>query len=211
MNFICCVDVRQPKVLLKQHSVCLSIWMSVCESKAIYHLISVFNHRSSSGGVLLCCTTVLSQISSIRPQTVANFVDTKYADIFHAILSAIPWWPDPEHCGRLNIKMSYQYIGIPMLKIRWSRDRLIFNMGIPYLGKTVFILRRGPVLSLHRPATPWRLFAWMTIHTTEPTCTQPCFALHTPVQVPDKITVNERVDLEQINSCTYVSQVATVV
>ena len=31
-----------------------------------------------------------------------------------------------------------------MLKIRRSRDRLIFNMGLPYLGKTVFILRRGP-------------------------------------------------------------------
>ena len=30
-------------------------------------------------------------------------------------------------------------IWIPMLKIRWSRNRLIFNMGIPYLGKTVFI------------------------------------------------------------------------
>ena len=25
-----------------------------------------------------------------------------------------------------------------------SRDRLIFKMGIPYLWKTVFILRRGP-------------------------------------------------------------------
>ena len=31
-----------------------------------------------------------------------------------------------------------------MLKIRRSRDRLIFNMGIPIPGKTVFILRQGP-------------------------------------------------------------------
>ena len=31
-----------------------------------------------------------------------------------------------------------------MLKIRRSCDRLIFNMGISYLGKTVFLLRRGP-------------------------------------------------------------------
>ena len=31
-----------------------------------------------------------------------------------------------------------------MLKIRWSRDRLIFNMEIPYLGKTVFTLKRCP-------------------------------------------------------------------
>ena len=35
-------------------------------------------------------------------------------------------------------------IGISMLKIRRSRDRLIFNMEIPYLGKTVFILKTGP-------------------------------------------------------------------
>ena len=31
-----------------------------------------------------------------------------------------------------------------MLKIRRSRDRLIFNMEIPYLEKTVFVLRHGP-------------------------------------------------------------------
>ena len=37
--------------------------------------------------------------------------------------------------GRFNIKMlSYQYM-ILMLKIRWSQDRLIFNMGIPYLER----------------------------------------------------------------------------
>ena len=34
-------------------------------------------------------------------------------------------------------------IGIPMLKIRRSRDRLMFNIVIPYLGKTVIILRRA--------------------------------------------------------------------
>ena len=45
---------------------------------------------------------------------------------------------------RLNIKMSsYQYRD-PMLKIRQSPDRLIFNMGIPIPEKTIFILRRGP-------------------------------------------------------------------
>ena len=31
-----------------------------------------------------------------------------------------------------------------MLKIRRSYDRLIFNKGIPYMGKMVFILKRGP-------------------------------------------------------------------
>ena len=37
----------------------------------------------------------------------------------------------------------YQYRD-PMLNIRWYHDRLIFNMGNPYLGKTVFMLGRGP-------------------------------------------------------------------
>ena len=38
-------------------------------------------------------------------------------------------------------------VGIPMFKIRRSHDRLIFNMGIPYLGKTVYILSRALVRS----------------------------------------------------------------
>ena len=47
--------------------------------------------------------------------------------------------------GRQNIKMLSSSIGIPILKIRRSRDRLIFHMGIPYLGNRVFILRQSPV------------------------------------------------------------------
>ena len=35
-------------------------------------------------------------------------------------------------------------MAIPMLKIRRPNGRLIFNMEIPYVDKTVFILRRGP-------------------------------------------------------------------
>ena len=35
-------------------------------------------------------------------------------------------------------------MGIPVLKIRRSCDRLIFMIGIPYMGNMVFILRRGP-------------------------------------------------------------------
>ena len=57
-------------------------------------------------------------------------------------------------CGdRLNKCLNG--IGIPMLKIRRSRDRLIFNMGIPYLEKTVFILRWGPDLQ-RRVAEIWK-------------------------------------------------------
>ena len=35
-------------------------------------------------------------------------------------------------------------IGIPMLKIRRSRDRLIFNMGIPISGKDGLYIETGP-------------------------------------------------------------------
>ena len=53
--------------------------------------------------------------------------------------------------GCLNIeRRSYQYIGIPMLKKRRPHDRLIFNMGIPIPGKTVFYIETGPcVFSSH--------------------------------------------------------------
>ena len=34
---------------------------------------------------------------------------------------------------------------IPMLKIRRSRDRLIFNMGTPYTGKMTYLYWDGPV------------------------------------------------------------------
>ena len=44
----------------------------------------------------------------------------------------------------LNIQMSSYQHRDPMLKIRRSRDSLIFNMGIHISGKMVFILRWGP-------------------------------------------------------------------
>ena len=37
-------------------------------------------------------------------------------------------------------------MGIPMLKIRWSRDRLIFNMWIPYTGKRTSLYWDGPLI-----------------------------------------------------------------
>ena len=48
--------------------------------------------------------------------------------------------------GRLNIKMSSYHgsIGIPMLKIRRSRDRLIFNIRIPIPGKDGLCIETGP-------------------------------------------------------------------
>ena len=44
-----------------------------------------------------------------------------------------------------------------MVKIRLSRDRLVINMVIPYMEKTVFILRRGAV-SRYAAHIPSHLF-----------------------------------------------------
>ena len=47
--------------------------------------------------------------------------------------------------GCLNIKICrLTSIGMPMLKIRRSRDRLIFNMGIPIPGKDGLYIETGP-------------------------------------------------------------------
>ena len=45
-------------------------------------------------------------------------------------------------------------MGIPMLKIRWFRDRHIFNMGIPIPGKTS--------LYWDRPQEAWTNSVWKT-------------------------------------------------
>ena len=50
--------------------------------------------------------------------------------------------------GRLNIKMSSYLCRIPMLKIRQSRDRLIFNTGIPIPGKDGLYIKTGPRFSV---------------------------------------------------------------
>ena len=43
-------------------------------------------------------------------------------------------------------------IGIPMLKIRQSHDRLIFNMGIPIPGKDGLYIENGPLVIPFRNA-----------------------------------------------------------
>ena len=49
------------------------------------------------------------------------------------------------HQGAVSVqRCCLTSIGIPMLKIRRSCDPLIFNMGIPIPGKTVFILKQDP-------------------------------------------------------------------
>ena len=44
-------------------------------------------------------------------------------------------------------------MAIPMLKIRRPTGRLIFNMGIPIPGKTVFLIETGPSIPRHIPLT----------------------------------------------------------
>ena len=46
--------------------------------------------------------------------------------------------------GAISIKRCLTSIGIPMLKIRRSRDRLIFNMRIPIPGKDGLYIEMGP-------------------------------------------------------------------
>ena len=54
------------------------------------------------------------------------------------------WGPGP--C--LNIKTGFPGMGIPMLKIRWSLDRLIFNMGIPILVRQHLYFEMAPWFNL---------------------------------------------------------------
>ena len=63
-------------------------------------------------------------------------------------------------------------IGIPMFKIRWSENRVIFNMGIPIPGKDGLDIETGPSFcDLNCPQHHW----WMgQAHQILPTtCTDP--------------------------------------
>ena len=69
--------------------------------------------------------------------------------------------------SRLNIKTVFPRYGIPMLKIRRSRDRLIFNMGIPILVRRHLYIEMAPLVSrflkpLPKPVTqiPGIKFIW---------------------------------------------------
>ena len=61
-------------------------------------------------------------------------------------INLAPLEPKPH----FNIKTAFPRYGIPMLKIRRSRDRLIFNMGIPIL------VRRHPYIEMG----PWCFLVW---------------------------------------------------
>ena len=77
--------------------------------------------------IFFCTNPSICHISAVWIPTLINF------SIESGSQNTLPG-------GRLNKRCHLTSIGVPMLKIRC----LIFNMGIPYLGKVVFILRRGP-------------------------------------------------------------------
>ena len=51
---------------------------------------------------------------------------------------------------RLNITMSFSGMGIPMLKIRRSRNRLIFNVGIPILVRRHLYIQTAPASFVYK-------------------------------------------------------------
>ena len=68
-------------------------------------------------------------------------ISTEHHDAFPPSIPAKKWWPG----GRLNIKMSsYQYRDSHVKDKTVSPTVLSLTWKSPYLGETVFILRRGP-------------------------------------------------------------------
>ena len=60
-----------------------------------------------------------------------------------------------DNLGAVSIRKTVLLgMAIPMLKIRRPTGRLIFNMGIPIPGKTVFLIETGP-WSLQQRKTNW--------------------------------------------------------
>ena len=50
----------------------------------------------------------------------------------------------PQPGPYLNVRPSFPGMGIPMLKIRRSQDRLIFNMGLPILVRRHLYIKTAP-------------------------------------------------------------------
>ena len=83
----------------------------------------------------------------MKPSRVQVFILSLYWESLHWYngMSVLNKGPGP----RLKIKTVFPGMGIPMLKIRRSRD-IIFNMGIPILVRQ----------HLYIETVPWLLFCW---------------------------------------------------
>ena len=84
-----------------------------------------------------------------------NLTDFSYEDRFVYIFV--------DTGARLNIKYCLTTIGIPMLKMRRSHDRLVFNMGIPIPRKDGLYIETGPgalkKMHLKISSAKWRIFS----------------------------------------------------
>ena len=69
-------------------------------------------------------------------------------DATHYTLNYIKWIKKTGAVSSYGCRITS--IGIPMLKIRRSRNRLIFNLGILIPGKTVFIFKRAQITCSHK-------------------------------------------------------------
>ena len=79
---------------------------------------------------------------------------------------------------RFNTKITFLGLGIPIIKIRRSHDRLIFIMGIPILRKYIFTIKivwshfmmEIPILvrHLYTGTDPWPLYTSSTYGTWPP-------------------------------------------
>ena len=109
----------------------VNIWIACYKTNEIFLMCDRFPNNLSSpmshqGDKDLCCGKPLL-----------------YSVFIVCVLDIWSSWICRRPGGRLNIKMSYYQYRDPHVWDK-SRDCLIFNMGIPYLGKIVFILRWGP-------------------------------------------------------------------
>ena len=65
------------------------------------------------------------------------------ASMVSLIRTRINGWVNNGEAGDLRRHRTHYDVTVMIIKIRRSHDRFIFNMGIPYLGKTVIILGPG--------------------------------------------------------------------
>ena len=107
--------------------------------ESLVDLWGLFTHIFQ--GCFMWTGTILCDLSQV---TAAHF------RIGHTLISYISsvnahWSNEMQRPGgHVNIKMSSNHYRIPMLKIKQSLDRLIFNMEIPVPGKDGLYIETGP-------------------------------------------------------------------
>ena len=108
----------------------------------------------------------LIQLHEMRSWLVSRFKRWRSVQNSVRNLCVLLWW-SAEATKRIKMKTIFPRYGIPMLKIRQSRDRLIFNMGIPILVSRHLYIETAPWTRyrrcqnyrhrLHRKVLKWEL------------------------------------------------------